>query len=40
MTKLLNEKEKFKLQERLQSRLDYYIAALLWGLFFFSFISI
>ena len=40
MKKTLTEAEVIRLRARLQSRLDYLIAALLWTLFFFSFLSI
>ncbi len=39
MTKLLNEQEIIRLKKRLQSRLDYYVVILVWGLCSFSFLS-
>ncbi|MDD1778813.1 MAG: hypothetical protein LUQ65_11680, partial [Candidatus Helarchaeota archaeon] len=39
MKKSLTEAEIIRLRRRLRSRLDYFMAALLWLLFFFSFIS-
>ncbi len=40
VTKKFTEEEVTRLQQRLKSHLDYYIAFLLWGLFLFSFISV
>jgi hypothetical protein len=40
MKKSLTEAEIMRLKRRLRSRLDYFVAALLWVLFFFSFFSI
>lgn len=40
MIEKLNGQESLKLKTRLQSRLDYYVAVILWGLFFFSFFSV
>jgi hypothetical protein len=40
MKKDLDKEERSRLYRRLQSHLDYYIALLLWGLFFFSIISV
>ncbi len=39
MEEKLKNQEILKLKTRLQNRLDYYIAIVLWGLFFFSFLS-
>lgn len=40
MKESLSEAEIMRLRRRLRSRLDYYVAILLWLLFFFSFLSI